>query len=230
MKIRNYWNLRDFGAKIWEQSNRVQRVAISLVAIFLVGLLPFAGNGILATPIAAYDAVLVYPVAIFVLMALGLNIVVGKSGMLDLGYVAFFAIGAYTMALMGTLTSLNTWQIMPFGIIFAMIAGVILGLPTLRVLRAYRPAQRATPPPLHKRCRHWTFTAARQQKWPWPARCKMPAWRSCWLSCAHPIGRIRWWHCCNRGLRAKSPCCKGACSSTARQRRMCAATLRASCL
>ena len=137
MKIRNYWNLRDFGAKIWEKSNRFQRVAIALVAIFLVGLLPFAGNGILATPISAYDAVLVYPVAIFVLMALGLNIVVGKSGMLDLGYVAFFAIGAYTMALMGTLTSLNTWEIMPFGIAFAMIAGVILGLPTLRVRGDY---------------------------------------------------------------------------------------------
>ena len=137
MKIRNYWNLRDLGAKIWEKSNRVQRVAISLVAILLVGLLPFAGNGILATPISAYDAVLVYPVAIFVLMALGLNIVVGKSGMLDLGYVAFFAIGAYTMALMGTLTGLNTWEIMPFGIAFAMIAGVLLGLPTLRVRGDY---------------------------------------------------------------------------------------------
>ena len=95
MKIRNYWNLRDFGASIWEKSNRIQRVLIVLVTILLVGLLPFAGNGILATPIAAYDAVLVYPVAVFVLMALGLNIVVGKSGMLDLGYVAFFAIGAY---------------------------------------------------------------------------------------------------------------------------------------
>ena len=137
MKIRNYWNLRDFGAKIWEKSNRFQRVVIALVAIFLVGLLPFAGNGILATPISAYDAVLVYPVAIFVLMALGLNIVVGKSGMLDLGYVAFFAIGAYTMALMGTLTGLNTWEIMPFGIAFAMIAGVLLGLPTLRVRGDY---------------------------------------------------------------------------------------------
>jgi branched-chain amino acid transport system permease protein len=137
MKIRNFWNLRDFGANIWEKSNRIQRVAMSLTVIFLVGLLPFAGNGILATPISAYDAVLVYPVAIFVLMALGLNIVVGKSGMLDLGYVAFFAIGAYTMALMGTLTSLNTWEIMPFGIAFAMIAGVLLGLPTLRVRGDY---------------------------------------------------------------------------------------------
>jgi len=137
MKIRNIFNLRDFGAGLWERSNRVQRTGIALGTIFLVALLPFAGASFLATPIAAYDAVLVYPVGVFVLMALGLNIVVGKSGMLDLGYVAFFAIGAYTMALMGTHTGLNTWEIMPFGIGFAMLAGVLLGLPTLRLRGDY---------------------------------------------------------------------------------------------
>ncbi len=122
---------------MWERANRPQRIAIALTSIFLVFLLPFAGASFLATPIAAYDAVLVYPVGVFVLMALGLNIVVGKSGMLDLGYVAFFAIGAYTMALMGTHTGLNTWEIMPFGIGFAMLAGVLLGLPTLRLRGDY---------------------------------------------------------------------------------------------
>ena len=137
MKITNYWNVRDFGASIWERANRPKRIAIAMGSIFLVGLLPFAGASFLATPIAAYDAVLVYPVGIFVLMALGLNIVVGKSGMLDLGYVACFAIGAYTMALMGTHTHLNTWEIMPFGIGFAMLAGVLLGLPTLRLRGDY---------------------------------------------------------------------------------------------
>ncbi len=137
MIIRNYWNLRDWGAGIWERANRPKRVVIAISTIILVGLLPFAGASWLATPIASYDAVLVYPVGIFVLMALGLNIVVGKSGMLDLGYVAFFAIGAYTMALMGTHTHLNTWEIMPFGIGFAMLAGVLLGLPTLRLRGDY---------------------------------------------------------------------------------------------
>ena len=137
MIIRKYWNLRDWGAGIWERANRPKRVVIAISTIILVGLLPFAGASWLATPIASYDAVLVYPVGIFVLMALGLNIVVGKSGMLDLGYVAFFAIGAYTMALMGTHTHLNTWEIMPFGIGFAMLAGVLLGLPTLRLRGDY---------------------------------------------------------------------------------------------
>ena len=131
------FNLRDVGARIWERANRPQRVAIAISSIFLVSLLPFAGGSFLATPIAAYDAVLVYPVAIFVLMSLGLNIVVGKSGMLDLGYVAFFAIGAYTMGFLGMHTSLNTWEIMPIGIGLAMFAGVLLGIPTLRLRGDY---------------------------------------------------------------------------------------------
>jgi branched-chain amino acid transport system permease protein len=73
----------------------------------------------------------------FILMALGLNIVVGKSGLLDLGYVAFFAIGAYSQGILSTLYGWNTWEIMPFGIGFAMLAGVILGLPALRLRGDY---------------------------------------------------------------------------------------------
>jgi branched-chain amino acid transport system permease protein len=131
------FNLRDWGAALWERSSRYQRIGISLLIITCVLLLPYAGASFLATPIASYDAVLVYPVGIFVLMALGLNIVVGKSGLLDLGYVAFFAIGAYTMAIMHRATDWNTWEIMPFGIALAMIAGVLLGLPTLRLRGDY---------------------------------------------------------------------------------------------
>lgn len=137
MNFLKTFNLRDSGAELWERSNRLQRTTIAIVIIILISLLPFAGASFLATPIASYDAVLVYPVATFVLMALGLNIVVGKSGLLDLGYVAFFAIGAYTMALLGTHTSLNTWEILPIGMGLSMIAGVLLGLPTLRLRGDY---------------------------------------------------------------------------------------------
>ena len=69
MKIRNYWNLRDFGANLWENASRPKRVAIALISIGLVALLPFMGASFLATPIASYDAVLVYPVGMFVLMS-----------------------------------------------------------------------------------------------------------------------------------------------------------------
>ena len=134
-------NLRDKGAEIWEHANRPKRVAIAITTILIAGLLPFATDfpiaNILNTPISSYQAVLVYPVGMFVLMALGLNIVVGKSGLLDLGYVAFFAIGAYTTAILGTRTHLNTWEILPIGMGLAMLAGLILGLPTLRLRGDY---------------------------------------------------------------------------------------------
>jgi branched-chain amino acid transport system permease protein len=86
-------------------------MAISFIAFFYA--LPFLNNPLINTPGSDFQSVLFYPVGMYVLMAIGLNIVVGKSGLLDLGYVAFFAIGAYTMAILGTKTSLNFWQILP---------------------------------------------------------------------------------------------------------------------
>ncbi|MCB0077937.1 MAG: hypothetical protein KDD73_11040 [Anaerolineales bacterium] len=75
-----------------------------------------------------------------IMMGLGLNIVVGFAGMLDLGYVGFFAIGAYTMAL---LTSpqvgggMNFWTALPFSLLASMIAGIILGIPVLKMRGDY---------------------------------------------------------------------------------------------
>jgi len=130
-------NLRDKGAAIWEKQGRFGRIGIALVGVALVVALPFMGGTILNTPIADYESVLVYPIAMFVLMAIGLNIVIGKSGLLDLGYVAFFAIGAYTMGLLGTRTGLNTWEILPIGIAMAMFSGIILGVPALKLRGDY---------------------------------------------------------------------------------------------
>jgi branched-chain amino acid transport system permease protein len=135
------FNLRDKGAEIWAGWSRPVRTIFVLSMIVLVSLLPFAASwgptSFLNTPITSFQNVLVYPVGMFILMALGLNIVVGKSGLLDLGYVAFFAIGAYTQGILSTLYGWNTWEIMPFGIGFAMVAGVILGLPALRLRGDY---------------------------------------------------------------------------------------------
>jgi branched-chain amino acid transport system permease protein len=134
-------NLRDKGAQIWENWNRSSRTIFVLVFLALMALLPFAASwgptSFLNTPITSFQDVLVYPVGMFILMALGLNIVVGKSGLLDLGFVAFFAIGAYTQAIMSTMLDWNTWEILPFGIVFAMISGVMLGLPALRLRGDY---------------------------------------------------------------------------------------------
>ena len=135
------YNLRDKGAEIWASWSRPTRTLFVLVSIALVGLLPYATKfgptSFLNTPITSFQNVLVYPVGMFIMMALGLNIVVGKSGLLDLGYVAFFAIGAYSQGILSTLYGWNTWQVMPFGIGFAMLAGAILGLPALRLRGDY---------------------------------------------------------------------------------------------
>ena len=135
------FNLRDKGAQIWAGWSRPIRTVFVLAFIVLIGLMPFAASwgptSFLNTPITSFQNVLVYPVGMFIMMALGLNIVVGKSGLLDLGYVAFFAIGAYSQGILSTLYGWNTWEVMPFGIGFAVIAGVILGLPALRLRGDY---------------------------------------------------------------------------------------------
>jgi len=81
-------------------------------------------------------------VGLFTLMGLGLNIVVGYAGLLDLGYVAFFAIGAYTTALLTSPESSLGWQwsfwaALPIAMGMAGLAGVILGVPVLRMRGDY---------------------------------------------------------------------------------------------
>ncbi len=77
---------------------------------------------------------------VFVLLALGLNVVVGLAGLLDLGYAAFFAIGAYTMAYGASgYSGLSTpfWLMLPIGAFTAAIFGLLLGAPTLRLRGDY---------------------------------------------------------------------------------------------
>lgn len=81
-------------------------------------------------------------VGIFVLMGLGLNIVVGFAGLLDLGYVAFFAIGAYVMAILTSegmlgIAQTSFWLALPVSVITAVLAGVLLGTPVLRMRGDY---------------------------------------------------------------------------------------------
>jgi branched-chain amino acid transport system permease protein len=80
-------------------------------------------------------------VGLFILMGLGLNIVVGFAGLLDLGYVAFYAIGAYSMAVMtsqGPLGfGLSFWAALPFCVLIAAFAGLMLGIPVLRMRGDY---------------------------------------------------------------------------------------------
>ncbi|NPW38180.1 ABC transporter permease subunit, partial [Pseudomonas aeruginosa] len=70
---------------------------------------------------------------IYVLLGLGLNIVVGLAGLLDLGYVAFYAIGAYGLALGYQYLGLGFWSMLPLSALLAAMAGAVLGFPVLRM-------------------------------------------------------------------------------------------------
>ncbi len=138
------WRKQIVAAK--EQSGAAQtqtpkeiKIAVWIVSLLVILLLP--------NIFGSYLSEIVVTVAIYTLMGFGLNIVVGFAGLLDLGYVAFFAIGAYTMALltsnqMGQTTELvNTglsfWAALPISIGVAVLWGIILGVPVLRMRGDY---------------------------------------------------------------------------------------------
>lgn len=75
--------------------------------------------------------------AIWVMLAVGLNIVVGYCGLLDLGYAAFFAIGAYTSGILSTRYGLSLIETIPFVLVVTVIAGLVIGAPTLRLRSDY---------------------------------------------------------------------------------------------
>ncbi len=81
-------------------------------------------------------------VGLYILMGMGLNLEVGLAGLLDLGFVAFFAVGAYTTALLTAdsphaLMHLPYWEAMPVSVLFAVCVGVLFGLPVLGVRGDY---------------------------------------------------------------------------------------------
>ena len=73
----------------------------------------------------------------YVMLGWGLNIVVGLAGLLDLGYVAFYAVGAYSYALLATTFELSFWICLPLAGILAAFWGVLLGFPVLRLRGDY---------------------------------------------------------------------------------------------
>lgn len=84
-----------------------------------------------------YGTVILTNALLYVLLALGLNIVVGYAGLLDLGFAAFFAVGAYTVGITTLHFGLNFWLALPLAVLIAMLAGIIIGAPTLRLRSDY---------------------------------------------------------------------------------------------
>ena len=115
-----------------EARKKFRIAAFIILAIILIMLPLFMG---------LFLSEVITIVGLYVLLGLGLNIVVGYAGLLDLGYVAFFAIGSYVVAL---LTSpqifdmgLNFWQALPIAVICGILAGVMLGIPVLKMRGDY---------------------------------------------------------------------------------------------
>ncbi len=103
-------------------------VWLAALLIFALAYPQFAGR---------YGTDVAISVLFYICLGLGLNIVVGLAGMLDLGYIAFYGVGAYTYALLNTTYGFAFWICLPFAAVFAAIAGCIVGYPTLRMRGDY---------------------------------------------------------------------------------------------
>lgn len=133
------------GIKFLQQRREAQEDTVNIVdripsrvqnglGILLLLILPLL--------LGTYLTEVVNNVGLYVLMGLGLNIVVGFAGLLDLGYVAFFAIGAYVMGILTTeghlaVSGMSFWAALPFSVIAAIVAGIILGVPVLKMRGDY---------------------------------------------------------------------------------------------
>ena len=128
-----------------DQQKRTMRWVTIIISIIIMTLLPQA--------VGPYISQILVLVGLYVLMGMGLNIEIGLAGLLDLGFVGFFAIGAYTVALLTSSSELGLasrtageavsgpyvsfWLAIPIAIIVAAGAGVFLGIPVLRMRGDY---------------------------------------------------------------------------------------------
>jgi branched-chain amino acid transport system permease protein len=131
---RQYGGLRDR----WEVAPWYARWAVYVLLIaFVLFVLPADGVATFMSPDVDWSSILFYPIGGYILLALGLNIVVGQAGLLDLGYVAFFAIGAYSVAYLGRMQHMPFWPAVLAGVVLAAVSGIVLGAPTLRLRGDY---------------------------------------------------------------------------------------------
>ena len=116
------------------RTRRQLRLGLWGVVALLLALFPmFAGN---------FIGQVLLVVGLFTLMGMGLNLEVGMAGLLDLGFVAFYAVGAYTTALLMAnspyaLAQLSFWEAMPIAVLVSLVVGVIFGIPVLKIRGDY---------------------------------------------------------------------------------------------
>jgi branched-chain amino acid transport system permease protein len=133
------WRLgrRDSGQTVpasWRQGARLlEEPALYRPALALL----LAAAVIFPWLVDTYQANIMGLALIFVVLGLGLNITVGLAGLLDLGYIAFFAVGAYSYALLNTRFGLGFWSCLPLGGLAGACLGTLLGFPILRLRGDY---------------------------------------------------------------------------------------------
>jgi len=126
--------LRRRAARIAVRDHRRERMVWAGLALAALVLLPaLAGS---------YVGQVLMLVGLYILMGMGLNLEVGLAGLLDLGFVAFFAVGAYSTALLTAdsshaLMHLTYWEAMPIAVLLSIFVGVLFGLPVLGVRGDY---------------------------------------------------------------------------------------------
>ena len=116
------------------QNKRNQMIALAVLAVIVL-ILPFLAGMLGQAWVRILNVTLLY-----VMLALGLNVVVGVAGLLDLGYVAFYAVGAYTWSLLASAhfnLHLPFWVLLPLGAFLAALAGLMLGAPVLKLRGDY---------------------------------------------------------------------------------------------
>jgi branched-chain amino acid transport system permease protein len=107
--------------------------AIGFVVVYPVGVIAIVGFGGALRWIDNFGI----QILIYVMLGWGLNIVVGLAGLLDLGYVAFYAVGAYSYALLAKNFGLSFWILLPLAGILSSFWGILLGFPVLRLRGDY---------------------------------------------------------------------------------------------
>jgi len=112
----------------WLQHQRNRMVILMVMAALAMVIPLVANNYILEVLTNAW---------FYTILCLGLNIVVGYAGLLDLGYAAFFAVGAYTTGILTSQFNINFWLTIPVAVFCSMLAGIIIGGPTLRLRSDY---------------------------------------------------------------------------------------------
>lgn len=118
---------RPFTSRILGEQ-RIVLPALGVLTVF-AGIFPFI--------FSTYQTSIMTTALMYVVLALGLNIVVGQAGLLNLGYVAFYAAGAYTYALLNHHFGVGFWLALPLGALAATILGILLALPVLRLRGDY---------------------------------------------------------------------------------------------